>query len=76
MLFPPWTGRDVRRGSSTLNSVLSGSRSGGSLFAVAGATGSRLRTSESFDPKHKNIDHEHPALPNDHEDHNFYYEHP
>lgn len=45
---------------STLNSVLSGSRSGGSLFAVAGATGgsgSRLRTSESFDPKHKNIDH-------------------
>lgn len=60
MLFPPWTGRDVRRGSSTLNSVLSGSRSGGSLFAVAGATGFRLRTSESFDPKHKNIDHEHP----------------
>lgn len=60
MLFPPWTGRDVRRGSSTLNSVLSGSRSGGSLFAVAGATGgsgSRLRTSKSFDPKHKNIDH-------------------
>ncbi|KAK7371569.1 hypothetical protein VNO78_36383 [Psophocarpus tetragonolobus] len=46
--------------SSTLNSVLSGSRSGGSLFAVAGATGgsgSRLRTSESFDPKHQNIDH-------------------
>lgn len=43
-----------------LNSVLSGSRSGGSLFAVAGATGgsgSRFRTSESFDPKHKNIDH-------------------
>lgn len=46
--------------SSTLNSVLSGSRSGGSLFAFAGATGgsgSRLRTSESFDPKHQNIDH-------------------
>lgn len=42
MLFPPWTGRDVRRGSSTLNSVLSGSRSGGSLFAVAGATGFRF----------------------------------
>lgn len=46
--------------SSTLNSVLSGSRSGGSLFAVAGATGgsgSRLRNSESVDPKHQNIDH-------------------
>ena len=65
MLFPPWPGRDVRRGSSTITSV-AGSRSGGSLFAVAGAaggsgtryrSGSRLRTSESFDPKHKNIDH-------------------
>ncbi|KAI5409989.1 hypothetical protein KIW84_055455 [Lathyrus oleraceus] len=46
--------------SSTLNSVLLGSRSGGSLFVVAGATGgfgSRLRTSEPFDPKHQNIDH-------------------
>ncbi|KAK7388832.1 hypothetical protein VNO78_23659 [Psophocarpus tetragonolobus] len=46
--------------SSTLNSILSGSRSGGSLFTVPGATGgsgSRLRTSESFDPKHQNIDH-------------------
>ena len=42
VLFPPWTGRDVRRGSSTFHFVMSGS-----LFAVAGATGgsgSRLRS--------------------------------
>ncbi|KAK7373356.1 hypothetical protein VNO80_06762 [Phaseolus coccineus] len=56
------------RFSSPLRKVLFGhatqkdrkNASGGSLFAVAGATGgsgSRLRTSESFDPKHQNIDH-------------------